>query len=96
MAIARALAVSPQLLLMDEPLAALDSKRKNDILPYLERLQLELAIPIIYVSHALDEVARLADYVVLLEQGRVVAQGVTVELMTRLDLSLAHGEVPKV
>ena len=77
-AIARALAVSPQLLLMDEPLAALDSKRKNDILPYLERLQLELAIPIIYVSHALDEVARLADYVVLLEQGRVVAQGVTV------------------
>jgi molybdate transport system ATP-binding protein len=91
-AIARALAVSPQLLLMDEPLAALDSQRKNDILPYLERLQHELAIPIIYVSHSLDEVARLADYVVLLEQGRVEAQGVTVDLMTRLDLSLAHGD----
>jgi molybdate transport system ATP-binding protein len=91
-AIARALAVSPQLLLMDEPLAALDSKRKNDILPYLERLQHELAIPIIYVSHALDEVARLADYVVLLEQGRVAAQGATIDLMTRLDLSLAHGD----
>ena len=91
-AIARALAVSPQLLLMDEPLAALDSKRKNDILPYLERLQHELAIPIIYVSHSLDEVARLADYVVLLEQGGVAAQGATVDLMTRLDLSLAHGD----
>lgn len=91
-AIARALAVSPQLLLMDEPLAALDNQRKNEILPYLERLQQQLAIPIIYVSHSLDEIARFADYLVVLEQGRVSAQGQTIDLMTRLDLSLAHGD----
>ena len=60
--IARALAVSPRLLLMDEPLAALDLKRKQEILPYLERLHDELSIPVLYVSHSPDEVARLADY----------------------------------
>ena len=91
-AIARALAVSPRLLLMDEPLAALDQKRRQEILPYLERLQSELDIPIVYVSHAIDEVARLADHLVLLEGGRVTASGPTGELMTQLDLSLAHGD----
>nr|MDP2191315.1 molybdenum ABC transporter ATP-binding protein [Rhodoferax sp.] len=91
-AIARALAVSPRLLLMDEPLAALDLKRRQEILPYLERLQSELDIPIVYVSHAIDEVARLADHLVLLEGGRVTASGPTGELMTQLDLSLAHGD----
>lgn len=90
--IARALAVSPALLLMDEPLAALDMQRKEEILPYLERLQQELAIPLIYVSHAPDEVARLADYMVLLRQGSLVAAGHPSELMSRLDLPLAHGD----
>ena len=91
-AIARALATSPRLLLMDEPLAALDLKRKNEILPYLERLHDELDIPVLYVSHSPDEVARLADHVVLLDQGRVVAEGGLVETLARLDLPTAFGE----
>ncbi len=91
-AIARALATSPRLLLLDEPLAALDAARKQDILPWLEKLRDELDIPVIYVSHALDEVARLADHLVLLEAGRAVASGPAADLMTRLDLSLAHGD----
>ena len=64
-----------QILLLDEPLAALDSKRKQEILPYLERLHRELAIPVIYVSHSPDEVARLADHLVLLDQGKVIVSG---------------------
>lgn len=91
-AIARALVTSPRLLLMDEPLASLDMQRKADLLPYLERLHGELDIPVLYVSHAPDEVARLADHLVLLEAGRVTAAGATRELMTRLDLPLAHGD----
>jgi molybdate transport system ATP-binding protein len=91
-AIARALATSPQLLLMDEPLASLDLQRKADVLPYLERLHAELDIPMLYVSHAPDEMARLADHLVLLEAGRVRAAGPTRELMGRLDLPLAHGD----
>jgi molybdate transport system ATP-binding protein len=89
-AIARALLASPKLLLMDEPLAALDRERKREILPYLERLRDELDIPIIYVSHAIDEVSRLADHLVLLEQGRIVASGPLSEMTARLDLSLAQ------
>ncbi len=91
-AIARALATSPRLLLLDEPLAALDAQRKAEILPYLERLHNELDIPVLYVSHALDEVARLADHLVLLQAGRVGASGPIGELLTRLDLPLAHGD----
>ncbi|TYC56034.1 molybdenum ABC transporter ATP-binding protein [Zoogloea oleivorans] len=91
-AIARALLTSPRLLLMDEPLAALDARRKQEILPYLERLHDELAIPILYVSHSPDEVARLADHLVLLDQGRVTASGPTAELLARLDLPLALDE----
>ena len=91
-AIARALATSPQLLLMDEPLAALDGQRKAEVLPYLERLHTELDIPVLYVSHAPDEVARLADHLVLLDAGKVLASGPTRQLMTRLDLPLAHGD----
>ena len=91
-AIAIALATSPRLLLMDEPLAALDLQRKAELLPYLERLHTELDIPVLYVSHAPDEVARLADHLVLLDAGKVTASGPTRELMTRLDLSLAHGD----
>ncbi|WP_407309177.1 molybdenum ABC transporter ATP-binding protein [Pseudomonas sp. nanlin1] len=87
--IARALLASPRLLLMDEPLAALDSARKREILPYLERLHAELQIPLLYVSHAQDEVARLADHLVILEQGQVVASGPIGETSARLDLPLA-------
>ena len=90
---ARALATSPSLLLMDEPLASLDLKLKREILPYLERLHAELDIPVLYVSHAPEEVARLADHLVLMEAGRVLASGRVDELMTRLDLPLAHGDV---
>jgi len=90
--IARALAVGPEILLMDEPLAALDLKRKQEILPYLERLHDELAIPVIYVSHAPDEVARLADHLVAMDGGRVVADGPLVETLARLDLPIRLGE----
>ena len=90
--IARALLSSPRLLLMDEPLAALDGPRKREILPYLERLHDELQIPLIYVSHAQDEVARLADHLVLLEQGKVQASGPVGETLARLDLPLAQDE----
>lgn len=91
-AIARALLSAPKLLLMDEPLAALDYERKREILPYLERLREELDIPIVYVSHAFDEVFRLADHLVLLETGRVIANGPLTDLTARLDLPLAQGQ----
>lgn len=89
-AIARALAVSPRLLLMDEPLAALDRARRQEVLPYLERLHDALEIPVVYVSHAIDEVARLADHLLVLDAGRVSAQGTPAELMARGDLHLAR------
>ena len=91
-AIARALATSPRILLMDEPLAALDLRRKQEILPYLERLHAELEIPVLYVSHAPDEVARLADHLVALEQGRALASGALSETLARLDLPIHLGE----
>jgi len=90
-AIARALAVSPQLLLMDEPLAALDVHRKQEIMPYLESLHSSLDIPVIYVSHSSDEVAQLADHLVILEAGEIIAMGNPHEIFARLDLSLARG-----
>lgn len=90
--IARALLTSPRLLLMDEPLAALDSQRKSEILPYLERLHDELDIPVLYVSHAQDEVARLADHIVLLSNGKALASGPIGETLARLDLPLALGD----
>jgi molybdate transport system ATP-binding protein len=90
--IARALVVSPRLLLMDEPLASLDLKRKREILPYLERLRDELKIPMIYVSHSPDEVARLADYIVAMEGGKVLAMGPLAETLTRIDLPIRIGE----
>jgi molybdate transport system ATP-binding protein len=91
-AIARALAVSPRLLLMDEPLAALDAARKAEILPAIERLGELSGITIVYVSHAIAEVARLADHVVLMEAGRALASGPVGELLSRLDLPLPPGE----
>ncbi len=89
-AIARALAVSPGILMMDEPLAAVDRGHKQEIMPYLESLHDELDIPVLYVSHAIDEVASLADHLVLLEAGRTVAFGPTRDLLTRPDLPLMH------
>ncbi|MDD1001537.1 molybdenum ABC transporter ATP-binding protein [Pseudomonas sp. TNT2022 ID642] len=90
--IARALLTSPKLLLMDEPLAALDSQRKREILPYLQRLHDELEIPLLYVSHAQDEVARLADHLVLLSEGKALASGPIGETLARLDLPMAMGD----
>ncbi|MBE02481.1 molybdenum ABC transporter ATP-binding protein [uncultured Marinobacter sp.] len=84
-AIARALLTSPRLLLMDEPLSALDRASKQEILPYLERLKDTLAIPVVYVSHATAEVARLADHLVMMDRGRVVAQGPLQETLARTD-----------
>jgi len=84
--IGRALLANPRLLLMDEPLASLDGKRKNEILPFIERLSAEFAVPIIYVSHSAEEIVRLADTLVLLSDGRVAAVGAVEDLMSRLDL----------
>lgn len=85
-AIGRALLASPQLLLLDEPLASLDAARKAEILPYIERLRDELRLPTVYVSHALEEITRLANTLVLISDGRVAAMGSAQQLMSRLDL----------
>ena len=85
-AIARALVLNPEILLMDEPLAALDVKRKQEILPFLTRLHNELKIPVLYVTHSQQEVAQLADYLVLLADGKVHAAGLLSEMLSRLDL----------
>jgi len=90
--IARALAVNPRLLLMDEPLAALDLQRKQEILPYLERLRGELDIPVLYVSHSPNEVARLADTLVVMDNGRVVASGPLAQTLARIDLPITLGD----
>ncbi|MGE3291070.1 MAG: molybdenum ABC transporter ATP-binding protein [Geminicoccaceae bacterium] len=92
-AIGRALLADPRLLLLDEPLASLDQARKAEILPYLDRLCREAGIPILFVSHAPDEVARLATTMVLLSGGRVVAGGPVGEVMARLDLGPAGAEI---
>ena len=85
-ALGRALLSNPKLLLLDEPLAALDEARKAEIMPYLERLRDEARIPILYVSHSVDEVSRLANQIIALNEGRVAAQGAVIDVMTRLDL----------
>jgi molybdate transport system ATP-binding protein len=85
-ALGRALLMNPRALLLDEPLAALDAPRKAEILPYLERLARETKIPVLYVSHALDEVARLADRMVVVADGHVVAEGSLFDVTARLDL----------
>jgi molybdate transport system ATP-binding protein len=85
-ALGRALLANPRLLLLDEPLAALDQARKDEILPFIERLRDELTIPIVYVSHAMPEIVRLADVMVLMSEGRVKAVGPLDELTSRLDL----------
>jgi len=90
-AIGRALLSSPRLLLMDEPLSALDAEARRHVLSLLERLKSELSIPVVYVSHSRDEVARLTDHLVLMERGRVRASGPLTELWTRLDIAAEHG-----
>lgn len=90
-AIGRALLAAPRILLMDEPLASLDQARKAEILPYVERLRDEAGVPIVYVSHAIDEVARLAGTVVLLAGGRVLASGPPERVLARVDLEPLGG-----
>jgi len=91
-AIARALVTQPRLLLLDEPLAALDHARKQEVLPWLEKLRDDLNIPMLYVTHAVDEVARLADTLVVMNQGRVQANGPVAEVLTQTDLPVVVGE----
>ncbi len=89
-AMARALATSPQLLLLDEPLSSLDASRRREILPFLARLRAQLDIPMLYVSHARDEHAQLADQLLLLDAGKLVALDEIHHLFARTDLALAH------
>ncbi len=91
-AIARALATAPKVLLLDEPLAALDYGRRQEILPWLEKLRDELQIPMLYVTHSADEVARLANQLVVLDKGRVVAAGVVAEVLAAVDVPVVMGE----
>jgi molybdate transport system ATP-binding protein len=89
-AIARALLRHPQLLLMDEPLSGLHDQAREEMMDVLQELPRHLALPIIYVSHSFHEVSRLADHVLLLDQGQLIAEGDLVSLSTRLDLALSH------
>ena len=91
-AIARALAAAPKVLLLDEPLSALDRARRQDILPWLERLRDELKTPVLYVTHAADEIARLADYLVVLERGRIQAAGPAAEVLTAIHAPVVVGD----
>jgi molybdate transport system ATP-binding protein len=90
-AIGRALMAGPEILLMDEPLSQLDGARRAEILPFLERLAHESGVPILYVSHNVDEVARLADSIVVLAEGRVVASGPIEDVFGRIELGAATG-----
>ena len=90
-AIGRALLTSPAMLLMDEPLASLDAARKDEVLPFIMRLGREFAIPVLYVSHAMDEILNLASRLAILAEGRVLACGDIDELMSRPDLQSRFG-----
>lgn len=91
-AIARALATEPRLLLLDEPLASLDVARRHEILPWLEKMRDELQMPMLYVTHSVDEVVRLADHLVVLQEGRVKAQGCAQDVLTRTDSPAIVGD----
>jgi len=90
-AIARALLTNPKILLLDEPLSALDLKRKNEILPYLDSIHNDLEIPILYLTHSQDEMSRLADHLLLIEDGNIVGSGPVNDMLTRFDMPLSHG-----
>ena len=90
-AIARALLTNPKILLLDEPLSALDLKRKNEILPYLDSIHNDLEIPILYVTHSQDEMSRLADHLLLIENGNILGSGPVNDMLTRFDMPLSHG-----
>src|SRR5210317_156185 len=90
-AIAAALLRSPDLVLMDEPLASLDRKRKDELLPYFDRLHDELSVPVIYVSHDIEEISRLCDHLVLLDDGKVIADGSLFDVLARIDIPLLAG-----
>lgn len=85
-AIGRALLACPRILLMDEPLAALDARRKAEVLPFIAHLARRFAIPIVYVSHAMDEVLQLADTLVVMDEGKAVAAGPAEDILSRADL----------
>lgn len=91
-AIARALLRAPKFVLMDEPLASLDAARKNEILPFLDRLHTESLTPIIYVSHSIEEICRLCDHLIILDAGQVVASGELQSVLVRLDVPALAGE----
>ena len=91
-AIARALAVQPQLLLLDEPLASLDAARKREVLPWLQALRQHLQVPMLYVTHSADEVAQLADTLVVLEHGQVRACGPVAQVLASVDLPVHLGD----
>ncbi len=89
--IARVLCQSPRLILMDEPLSALDERRRNDVLPYLDRLHAETSVPIVYVSHNIDEICRLSDHLLILDNGALVAEGELQQVLSRTDLPQLSG-----
>lgn len=89
--IARVLCQSPRLILMDEPLSALDERRRNEVLPYLDRLHAETSVPIIYVSHNIEEICRLSDHLLVLDDGKVVAEGGLQDTLSRIDLPQLGG-----
>ena len=91
-AIARALALQPRLLLLDEPLASLDTARRQEILPWLERMHRELKIPVLYVTHSTDEMARLADHLVVLDKGSVASSGSPADVLSTARVALAEGD----
>ena len=90
-AIARALCRSPRMVLMDEPLSAVDQQRKDRLLPYLDRVRAELDVPMIYVSHNIDEICRLCDHLLVIDGGRIVAEGPLQEVLARLDVPQLAG-----
>ncbi len=89
-AIARALLRNPRVMLLDEPLASLDIHHQREVLPFLERLHKETAMPMLYVSHSPDEIARIADHLILMDAGAITASGTLNDVLTRFDLPVAH------
>jgi len=89
--IARVLCQAPRLILMDEPLSALDERRRNEVLPYLDRLHAESMVPIVYVSHNIDEICRLSDHLLVLDDGRIIAEGDLQDTLARIDLPQLGG-----